>query len=77
MKEFKKFEKLLSEYSELADETLGTLIEDLFDPCAYDIDGFNSIGKDEVLSLLPELENQVKAMRLIIRGYKQFETTFA
>ena len=76
MKELRKFERLLNEYSELKDELLGTQIEVLFDECLYDISGFNSIDEDDIISFLPELEKQVKSLRLLLKGIESFETTF-
>jgi hypothetical protein len=77
MKEFKKFERLLNEYSELKDKLIGTELEVLFDQCFYDVSGFNMVDEDEIISFLPELEKQVKSMRLLVKGIEMFDVTFA
>jgi len=70
------YSRLLTEYINLKDEIL-YFTEEHHDSMAFDIDGFNTVGEDDKLSFLPELEQQVKAFRLILKGSKKIAYTFA
>ena len=75
MKELKKYSKLLIEYSIIKDELL-EYTDEFHDSMLYDIQGFNGAEQLQI-DFLPELEAQVKAFRLILKGYKAINYTFS
>lgn len=72
-----KFDKLISEYEALKDSTLSTHLDRLYDGALYDIQGYcedmdeaNELEDIEyITTIVTNLESQVKAFRVLIKGY--------
>lgn len=76
--EEREYYRLLREYSELRDYFLDENMGEVFyDAMLYDIEGYNSVGEDEILSFLPELKKQVNGFKLIKRGLEKIDYTFS
>ena len=67
-----RFYKLLGEYEDLKDSLME--YTDLHDGMYYDIQGYYSEGYED--SLLEDLNNQVKACRKLLKGYKELNYIF-
>ena len=68
-----KFDRLISEYALLRDKMLD-LNDDYFDAMGYDLQGYSECvhevieDDEEFKAMIDDLEHQVKAFRLIVRG---------
>ena len=68
-----RFYKLLGEYEDLKD-SLMDYDDNLHDGMYWDIRGYYEEGYEE--SLLEDLNNQVKACRKLLKGYKELNYIF-
>ena len=68
-----RFYKLLGEYEDLKD-SLMEYNDNHHDGMYYDIQGYYEEGYEE--SLLEHLNNQVKAYRKLLKGYKELNYIF-
>ena len=79
-----KFDKLTVEYFELKDEILD-YTDEYHDSMLYDIDGYNESWADAVgdkdndymLEIISDLENQVRAFRLMLKGLKMIKYIYS
>lgn len=69
----KRFDDLLSEYNSLAYSLL-EYNKDLYNGMYYDIEGYISEGYNRIQ--LEDLNNQVKACRKLLKGYKELHYIF-
>jgi hypothetical protein len=72
MRNENRFYKLLGEYEDLKDSLME--YTNLHDGMYYDIQGYYEEGYEE--SLLEDLNNQVKACRKLLKGYKELNYIF-
>jgi len=68
-----RFYKLLGEYEDLKD-SLMEYNDNHYDGMYWDIQGYYEEGYNE--SLLEDLNNQVKAYRKLLKGYKELNYIF-